>query len=1541
MRLLRRVLAFFVILLQIATTTSQLQAVPPAGSYCADLVNVLPPQWQKNLNLTVPANANANPYWCCNPKYICCGGIYECHPTGTIDAITFMELQLNGSIPDGLGSLTSLQYLSLANNSLTGDIPESLGKLVQLTYLDLGSNQLSGTIPDVFENLTQLNTLNSLTGTIPESFGNMGNLKSLIPYALGNLAQLEILSLANNSLTGIIPQWFRKLVNLKILGLGSNKLNGSIPDLFENLIQLEILSLANNSLTGAIPESLGNLVNLIILELGSNKLNGSIPDLFENLIQLEILSLANNSLTGAIPESLGNLVNLIILELGSNKLNGSIPDLFENLIQLKIFDLTDNQLIGSIPLWIGKLINLNILGLALNQLSGSIPETLGNLTGLEVIELLGNQLSGPVPKLSNLKNLTTCFVDNLNLMFVILGIAVGSLLFIVTLSLFMQSLNRGKKMPRMNIRIYTRESWKNFWSRPSYESTEAEVLRIGVSVILLATLTGYAIFLLHQIATYTPAQSFALDTTNTVVQIPIIEIKGPSTMKVPECIYQNAGGSVSCLRRGVAGFLDDPTINIQNISSIHANPFYIANALDQFATGADTTPEPTLNVSLVQITLTTDSSPNANDFHSQAVNVSLRHIDAINTNGADLSKADAITESSVPILPGYINQVQFTTTTRQLLDEGQTLARYHLSGIPLKNSTTLSPSVALIGETGDGTTIIIIRPQDFVTQVITDKATYTLLGAIPSFLGTLTSVVTVYSWLFGVGKLRPWGVVHQFSIERRTKKLNILDIIKDVDCESPLTSSDSKPATSEELELLRRQVFFYLKLKYRQILQKRFWYSVFHSYCINTQKYSTDCHRPCPCPRSALLKTNLLALPQPRLTPPLRAPPQDTPLHVYPPSCLPPFSPSAPHNPPLLRASPPRLEALARQRTKKEKNTPDSPTESVDKKNTLQTPAKARRMRLTVVYPVPHDPEPASWHFDVAFEQPFANSQPPKLVSPAKRVGKVSFSLARKDVASGGGSCVLKQRSMCMKRPSEERRWEAWHDPSDGSETRGLLPSPVFADPSSRTANLQTLRHGGRTPSARWFFKFQKRLFGRDGEVKGRKIIQCTLTNKTTFSWPLPSRCESRILESMRTLHASRLRRTARSCNPTESKALTSTDALRSSSSRNSSRVRCVLPTLRRKSSAAMLLFPFFGMVPAVTEPESVVGAEEFGEPEVDQAVAEVDREEEGVLAAARAEVLDMYRRYVLWTHLGEVLPETHQQWLASSYLREATTRMVELEDVLNRSAHNISLLERALEELRAIFVDYVSDDTEAKFLSFPNEIAAFSLVSSISSPKKDKPLSNESTTSASLKAIVWTPPYLLPSLSQSESTSTVPHTLPRANSPSRRPVNSATLPRPLFPNETTPSSPARLRLPPLSPLPLPLARAILPGLVADIAALSTSLLTAATPSIAPAAEPPSPDIPSRRAMDIPRRASAAASSTSVDDLNRKLLALCLAREHVQEHITNRRCTIDEVAISNGLSARFAALFSAFGSGGVAWAGGEEAGTGGGVGPGVRDFGEV
>ncbi|GAB2297365.1 hypothetical protein Dimus_031472 [Dionaea muscipula] len=64
-----------------------------------------------------------------------------------------------GLIPDSIGSLKQLAYLSLNSHSFNGNIPPSIGNMAKLYWLDLSDNQLTGSIPVSNANMCGLDIL--------------------------------------------------------------------------------------------------------------------------------------------------------------------------------------------------------------------------------------------------------------------------------------------------------------------------------------------------------------------------------------------------------------------------------------------------------------------------------------------------------------------------------------------------------------------------------------------------------------------------------------------------------------------------------------------------------------------------------------------------------------------------------------------------------------------------------------------------------------------------------------------------------------------------------------------------------------------------------------------------------------------------------------------------------------------------------------------------------------------------------------------------------------------------------------------------------------------------------------------------------------------------------------------------------------------------------------------------------------------------------------------------------------------------------------
>ena len=184
------------------------------------------------------------------------------------------------TLPESIGNLKSLTYLSLMDNKLT-TLPESIGNLSSLKELYLDYNKLT---------------------TLPESIGNHSSLKELY--------------LGYNELT-TLPESITKLESLQELSLGDNQLS-TLPESIGNLKSLEKLYLYRNLLS-TLPESISNLKSLAYLGLSSNKLT-TLPESIGNLTSLEKLELYNNQLKN-LPESTVNYTYLQKLKGDTFKTN--------------------------------------------------------------------------------------------------------------------------------------------------------------------------------------------------------------------------------------------------------------------------------------------------------------------------------------------------------------------------------------------------------------------------------------------------------------------------------------------------------------------------------------------------------------------------------------------------------------------------------------------------------------------------------------------------------------------------------------------------------------------------------------------------------------------------------------------------------------------------------------------------------------------------------------------------------------------------------------------------------------------------------------------------------------------------------------------------------------------------------------------------------------------------------------------------------------------------------------------------------------------
>ncbi|XP_027185147.1 receptor kinase-like protein Xa21 [Coffea eugenioides] len=248
---------------------------------------------------------------------------------------------LNGIIPNSVSNLsTSLEQLNATNCKIKGSIPDGIGNLTSLILLDLSNNDLNGSLPATIK----------------------------------DLQKLQYMDLSMNKLISRVPLHFLcALHNLDTMNLGQNQFMASIPKCFGNLTSLRHLDLSYNKLHSAPPEEIWNLKDLLMLDLSSNLLSGSLPYVVTNMKMANWVDFSTNQFSGGIPNSIGDMQNLQNLSLAHNRLQGSIPQSIGKVFSLESLDLSHNFLSGSIPMSMENLRYLIYINLSFNNLSGEIP----------------------------------------------------------------------------------------------------------------------------------------------------------------------------------------------------------------------------------------------------------------------------------------------------------------------------------------------------------------------------------------------------------------------------------------------------------------------------------------------------------------------------------------------------------------------------------------------------------------------------------------------------------------------------------------------------------------------------------------------------------------------------------------------------------------------------------------------------------------------------------------------------------------------------------------------------------------------------------------------------------------------------------------------------------------------------------------------------------------------------------------------------------------------------------------------------------------
>lgn len=192
--------------------------------------------------------------------------------------LTLHGIDFNGSpIPEFMGSLGKLEYLSMPDSNLGGLIPHHLGNLSMLRHLDLSGNSLS--------NVTDLDWLFSLhlLEYLDLSYVDISRVTTWMQVII-NLPSLNHLNLQSCRLSATLPPGFKlPLINtstsLSFIDLSLNSVSTtSILAQFLNVSRsFTYIDFLANHMMGKIPDALGNLTFLSHVDLSHNRLEGGFP----------------------------------------------------------------------------------------------------------------------------------------------------------------------------------------------------------------------------------------------------------------------------------------------------------------------------------------------------------------------------------------------------------------------------------------------------------------------------------------------------------------------------------------------------------------------------------------------------------------------------------------------------------------------------------------------------------------------------------------------------------------------------------------------------------------------------------------------------------------------------------------------------------------------------------------------------------------------------------------------------------------------------------------------------------------------------------------------------------------------------------------------------------------------------------------------------------------------------------------------------------------------------------------------------------------
>jgi hypothetical protein len=264
-----------------------------------------------------------------------------------------------GTLPAGFATKTGLERLELAYNRLSGEIPSDWSTVTSLTSLLLSSNQFTGPAPTTFPS-----TIKTLM------WDSNGELTGTIVPAILNFPNLEVFSVAENSMIGNVPFPSNLATSrLQTYDVGFNSgLTGTLPNGLFLMRHLNVLNVEHTGMGGSFPSSTVptycNLTELYALE---THFTGSLPARLDFCSHLKRIQISGAQFNRPFPQAFANMTQLESIVLRGSRLTGSIHNNWTLFRQLYELDISDNQITGTVPISLVQLVDDNLSSLVLDR----------------------------------------------------------------------------------------------------------------------------------------------------------------------------------------------------------------------------------------------------------------------------------------------------------------------------------------------------------------------------------------------------------------------------------------------------------------------------------------------------------------------------------------------------------------------------------------------------------------------------------------------------------------------------------------------------------------------------------------------------------------------------------------------------------------------------------------------------------------------------------------------------------------------------------------------------------------------------------------------------------------------------------------------------------------------------------------------------------------------------------------------------------------------------------------------------------------------